>query len=499
MREKIFFTINKLNLNMVSLIFLYLLLPFLLFLAGWCRWYIALPGIALLIFAFVRMCREQAKWELWQPEWNRENLKKIAIITAIIIGWVYLSGIGTLVYQNSDHDCRNAIFEMLVEKNWPVKGNISIDGITSTRGLIYYIAFWLPAAFVGKHTSLEFGYFFQILWAVLGILGFYYLFCAVRKKISIWPLLAFIGFSGLDIVGYYLHGIKLSDVSLTSHLEWWSTFQFSSFTTQLFWVFNQSIPIWLILLLMYHQKKNRYIVLLLALAMLYGTLPFIGLIPFAIYFMLCREYGDHLRFSKAWWKSWCQDTFSLENLLAGGMTGIVSFIYLSGNTSAQLFTPGTSGVDLRGFWFMYLMTALVEFVPYFVLIYRYQKKKPVFYIALFSLLLCPLFRVGSAQDFCMRASIPALVSLFFLVLDTFETTLKEKNHKILIPLCVIYLIGSITVEHELLRTISQTMIRYKSDEQIYETSVDGSYILGGDNFSGDVDSSFFYQYMASPK
>ena len=265
---------------------LYLFLPLLLFLAGWTRWYIALPCIALLLFALYRMCQEKNLPELWQPEWNKQDLKNMAIIIAIVVAWVYLSGIGTLVFQNTDHNCRNAIFELLVQKNWPVKGTVSVDGVTSTRGLIYYIGFWLPAAFVGKHTSLEFGYFFQMVWAILGILGFYYLVCVIRKKISVWPLIAFIFFSGLDIVGYHLHGISLGDVSLTKHLEWWTTFQFSSFTTQLFWVFNQSIPIWLILLLMYHQKSNRFMVIFMGLAMLYGTLPFIGLIPFVIYFLI---------------------------------------------------------------------------------------------------------------------------------------------------------------------------------------------------------------------
>lgn len=499
--DKLMNWIKKCNFEsiIIKLIVFYLILPFLLFLAGWCRWYIALPGIALLLLAFVRMCREQAKWELWQPEWNSENLKKTAIIVAIVAAWVYLSGIGTLVFQNTDHNCRNAIFELLVEKNWPVKGTITIDGTTSTRGLIYYIGFWLPAAFVGKHTTLNIGYLFQVLWAILGILAFYYLVCAIRKKISVWPLIAFIFFSGLDIVGYHLHGISLNDVSLTKHLEWWTTFQFSSFTTQLFWVFNQALPIWLILLLMYHQKNNRFIIILLGLAMLYGTLPFIGLIPFAAYFIFSRKYGNTVSFSREWWKCWCKDTFSPENIIAGGITGIVSFLYLSGNASGQLIATGTEEMDLRGFLFMYIITALVEFIPYFILIYKKQKTNPLFYIALGTLLICPLIRVGSGQDFCMRASIPALVILFLMVLKTFEEVLAKRTYKILIPLCAVYLIGAVTVQHELLHTISQTMIRYKTGEQIYETSVGEQGILSGDNFSGDVEDSFFYRYLASPK
>lgn len=493
------YTIKNLGNWIIFGTILYLLLPFLLFLAGWCRWYIAIPCILLLLFALFRMCQKKNLPEIWQPEWNNEDLQKTAIIIAIVVAWVYLSGIGALVFQNTDHSYRNTIFELLVNRNWPVKGNVSIDGTTSSRGLIYYIGFWLPAAFVGKHTTLNIGYLFQVLWAVLGILGFYYLVCTIRKKISIWPLIVFIFFSGLDIVGYHLHGISLNDVSLTKHLEWWTTFQFSSFTTQLFWVFNQSIPIWLILLLMYHQKSNRFIVLLMGLAMLYGTLPFIGLLPFAAYFMLSRKYKGEKHFSKEWWKFWCKDTFSIENVAAGGLTVIISFLYLCGNASGQLISIGIDNLDIRGFFFMYIITVLVEFVPYFILTHQKHKANPLFYISLGTLLICPLIRVGSGQDFCMRASIPALVILFLIVLDTFEYGLKEKAYKILIPLSAVYLIGAVTVQHELLHTISQTMVRYKTQEQIYQTSVNSSEILGGNNFSGDVDSSFFYQYMASPK
>lgn len=37
------------------------------------------------------------------------------------------------------------------------------------RGLIYYIGYWLPAAVVGKVFGLTAGYYFQYVWAIIGI------------------------------------------------------------------------------------------------------------------------------------------------------------------------------------------------------------------------------------------------------------------------------------------------------------------------------------------
>lgn len=96
-------------------------------------------------------------------------------------------------------------------------------------------------------------------------------------------------FSGMDILGYYVTGIDMSTVAQSDHLEWWTKFQFSSITTQLFWVFNQCIPAWLVTILLFLQKSNKYMAVLLAAAMLNCTLPFVGLIPFAAYWVFSEN------------------------------------------------------------------------------------------------------------------------------------------------------------------------------------------------------------------
>ena len=110
-----------------------------------------------------------------------------------------------------DHWWRNQTFQILVEYDWPVTKQVMMEDGVHTRGLIYYIGFWLPAACVGKLFGLTAGYCFQLLWAALGVGLVYYYICAYLKRLSVWPLFGLILFSGLDILGYYMIGRDLGN------------------------------------------------------------------------------------------------------------------------------------------------------------------------------------------------------------------------------------------------------------------------------------------------
>lgn len=473
-----------------QLIYLYLLLPFLIFLFGWVRWYIALPMAAVILVCAFRMMRRSPS--LWVPELNRENLEKLIFITLIILLWVYLSGIGGFVYQNDDHIWRNAMFNVLVSEKWPVISTVELNGETATRGFTYYIGFWLPAAVVGKIFGLQAGYYFQAIWAALGILLFYYCICAVLKKISVWPLLVFIFFSGMDILGCYVLGMDLSALMPAAHLEWWTCFQFSSFTTQLFWVFNQALPAWLITMVLYLQKNNKYCIFLLALSMLCSTLPFVGLIPFAAYWMLSRKYEAAAE-QRMCLKVWSKDTFTFENIVGGGLIGIISFLYLTGNVQGN----GISFIHLnQGTRLLYLLFILLEMGIYWLFAYYYYKKEVLLYLILCWLCFCPLFDLGGDGNFCMRASIPALLLLYLYVIKVLRSSYRKKHYLVLGLLVVTLAAGAITPLHEIVRTISETNNRYLTGEQITAEPVRLEDVLTNRHESADVQDSIFFQYLA---
>lgn len=494
-------TVKKSKIPLV-IAYLYVILPFLIFAIGWMGKRFWIPIVILLAFCYIKMCKEAEP--LWHPEWNRGNITKCIFLLIIVCIWVYFSGVGKYVFQNTDHASRNAIFEILVSYDWPIINydlsdtNIALGG--SATSLVYYIGFWLPAAVVGKIAGIDAGYAFQYVWAVIGIGLLYYLFLVYKKKVMVWPMVIFILFSGLDIVGTYFMGTKISDIPPSQHLEWWSSsYQYSSMTTQLFWVFNQAIPAWLITFLMYKQKNNKNMIILWACCMLSSTFPFAGLIPFLLFWVFTPKYDLTGRNTekvkiKEHFLAWIKDTFSFQNVVGGGIIGIFSFLYLSSNLSGNMINSATNNPYLEGHPVKYITFIFFEVGIYFIILYKQNSNRLLYYVVIGTLLIIPSIRVGSAADFCMRASIPALFLLMIMVIDTLEQSFTDK--KVLFFLIGTLIIGAITPLHEFVRTTQETVNRFNNSQQIYEISQDSTRILNSSNFSGIIDNAFFFKYIA---
>lgn len=481
--------------------YIYLLLPFAIFAIGWFGKRYWIPIVFILLFCGWKAGRDAEK--IWIPELTKENLFKIGFILIIIFMWVYYSGIGRLVFQNTDHNVRNAVYEVLVSYDWPifnpdVNNEVFPEGTTATS-LIYYIGFWLPSAVVGKIFGIDAGYGFQVFWAILGISLVYYYICARKEKIMIWPLAILIFFSGLDIVGQYLIGTDLSTLPNTQHIEWWAVpYQYSSMTTQLYWVFNQAIPAWLCTIWAFMQKDNKSVVFILSCCMLPGTFPFVGLLLLILFWIFTREYPNITlkNDKKQYIKCWIKDTFTIQNVIGGGIVGIFSFLYLSANISGHKIMGKSPWISYANHLSKYMMFLLIEVGVYFILIYQLNKKNKLYYFLLLCFCIIPPIKVGSAGDFCMRVSIPALFMLMIMVMDSLEKAKKEKKTAIVIGICVTLCVGAVTPLHEISRSFSETVNRLNNGEQLYEDTLDSNKLLNGSNFSGAVNDSFFFQYIA---
>lgn len=485
----------------------YIFLPFLIFLLGWIKLYIALPAALMLCYGFYRICKEAPV--TWMPEWSRENEIKILFIAGVIAIWVYYSGIGKFVFQNADHTVRNGIFNMLVERQWPIvngeilEGSVfSSNGIKRT-GLIYYIGFWLPSALVGKLIGLREGYHAQALWAALGIALVYYLICVIMKKIVVWPLFVMIFFSGLDIVGIFLTGANPLDFGSKLHLEWWGKpYQYSSMTTQLFWVFNQAIPAWLCTMLVYVQKNNRNIVFILACSMLTSTFPFVGLLMLVCFLCFSRKYGENNvdesvgKRIKGYISCFMKDTVTYQNVFGGGIIGITTFLYLKSNSSGNvIMEENINGAEFDNSLAKLVIFLIIEIGVYVVLLYKYNKENKLFYFIVLCLCMIPPVKVGHSADFCMRASIPALFILMILVIRAIDVAWNERDYGVFIGLIATLIIGSITPVCEFERTFSETFRRIKEEETVEADDRDIVEILNSPNFSGDIDNNIFYKYF----
>lgn len=484
---------------------IYVFLPFLLFIIGWLKWWISISVCVAFVICLIKNIHNDKYMNIDKiVGWY-----KLIPIVIIILLWVYISGIGGMVFQNRDHVCRNAMFNILVNDEWPVINELDLGNGLEKRGMIYYIGFWLPAAVVGKIFGLTAGYLFQMLWAAIGITLVLILLFEHFGVVSHKIVFAFIFFSGLDIVGCILLGVDLGQLSNFMHIEWWSGYQFSSHTTQLFWVFNQAIYAWIIILLIMKQKTNRIIILIWSCGILTCTLPFVGMLPFVLYKIIENIVYNYktgesnivksnklsLNKIKVGFIELCRksELFTYENIVIGGCIGIISSLYVVGNVSAS--KSGTSFHHTKGSLFLYVIFALVEIGVYAFAMYKYQYKNPLYWLCIFVLMLCPWIHVGGGPDFCMRASIPALLILLVLLMETWQKAKEKQDNLSVAIVLILFLLGAVTPICEIGRTTKNTVQLYHDGETIMVEPVTYEEIMGAPNFSGKIDQNFFFEYM----
>ena len=457
--------------------YVYIMLPFCIFIIGWCKWYVWIPGmIIILACAFGLFKNESINYKVTI---TKQVIIRLIVIFLIIAAWVLLSGIGKVAYQSYDHIWRNQIFEMLVKYEWPV---VTVHNGSSLM-LVYYIAFWLPAAIFGKLFGVAAGYIFQVVWAFIGVCVAYMFICIYLKKIKIWPLIIFVFFSGLDILGVPVEN-KLPPLTWGSHIEWWTQLQYSSFTTQLFWVFNQAIFAWIIFMMIMLQKDNKYKIFTIAFAVLAAPFPFVGMLPFLIYKMIKTNMDEN---KKVQWKVFFKELFTVPNILGGGFVGMLSFFYLHSNMASNIVGNSTYYAS-KYFVLHLLIAAFFEYLLYCATIFKTQMKNPLFYVMLGTLFVVPWISVGSSADFCMRASIPALMILYLLVVDTLEKSQKTKKKIAMIVLICLLTIGAVTPFQEFTRAIINSPQKNSmvTEEEVWESL----------NFIGDREQGLFNKYLS---
>lgn len=511
----------------------YLTLPFAIFCLLFLRIWIGIPFFIILGWI---------TWRIGKAKKNNDNrfqVKKIDLMIGLVLlsTWVFLSGIGGFAFQNSDFHIRNAIFRDLVTNNWPVYFPTSNSlPVTESFALIYYIGFWLPSALVGKVFGMEAANVVLFFWALLGV----FLTSAMLKErirstfFSSSALLVF--FSGMDVLGvlvsqYFVPGQYPTLWPPITHLEWWARIsQYSSSTTQLFWVFNQAIPAWIGLLLILNSQNRRFIFFIWSLCFFSSPLPSVGLIPFVLLAM--RQESLNPATLSMNWKGIkpinqlrgifieIGETISLENILGGILVLGTSYTFFSTNQSASKISFLHLDSDLI---ILFIAFLAIEGLILWMLVFKEKRNDLWWYVTGVVLIFAPLIRMGGGNDFCMRVSIPAL---FILMVWSGEAlfTKPYKGYRNIIILLLI--IGAVTPLYEINRSIYRTIKFYFQDHTITDVSsisqepelpnpipeLDHESTLTADlypsltvfrpeqiqNFSGNIENSFFFRYLAKP-
>ena len=112
------------------------------------------------------------------------------------------------------------------------------------------------------------------------------------------------------------------------HLEWWmdGKMQFSSLTTCLFWVFNQCVIPWIVILCVLQEKTIRNYVLLGICALISGPLPFLGVFVY----MVCNAVVLLVKAIKEkTTKEYIRNLASIQNLLSLLIIPVIFLYYKS--------------------------------------------------------------------------------------------------------------------------------------------------------------------------
>jgi hypothetical protein len=447
--------------------FLYLLVPFLIFCLGFLRYYVSIPVTLLFLWVILKFWRHASQ----ESQVISLSKRAFGLVLFAVLLWVALSGIGGFAFQNTDFHIRNAIFRDLIDYPWPVKYFTDPAAPSIAYTLTYYIGFWLPAALVGKIAGWVAG---NIALYFLSVLGVLLMLFALASKIKLFPAkiaLVLIFFSGMDALGTLLVLIAVPGTSNTLwppifHLEWWLPgfdFQYSSFTTQLFWIFNQAIPVWLCmaLIIVYHERKSLF--LIWSLCCFFAPLPALGMFPYTILKIPTNLFdSEDLRirtkfrsvrdfFSRLWLD--IRALLSAENILGGGLVLGLTLLYFLSNVQSS--SASSSRVEGAG-WIVYAIFLVFEGLLLWGILAGRYKMNLNWYLAGVLFIAVPLINLGAARDFGMRASIP---TLFMLMVWSAET-LSVPGLRVRAGLFLLLGIGALTSLYEINRSVYRTASYY---------------------------------------
>jgi hypothetical protein len=427
----------------------YLTLPLLLFIAGWLQPWVAIPLLACVGLSLVPLIAA-----LPAAKGPIESLKREQILIAVGVAtvWTVFGGTGHFLFANADWHVRDAVLHDLVVSPWPV-GYGSLGAKESL--LRAPVAYFLPAALIGKFTSLSVAHFAMAAWTAFGAsLFLMQVFSLLPRRIGVMFAAAaiIVLFSGLDIVGLLVnYGPRFRENwNIALHLEWWANnYQYSSMTTQLFWVPNHALGGWLTIGLLSRgrvgTKFDAILPIVVVAAALWSPLTAVGMVPF----VLLKAFSD-MRAEHSW---------KLLNPGAWGPAAIVGVVIAGYLTLDPGSIPKGWSVDAGRTGFlaetsMKLQFFLIEAGLIGIALLSLRRSREVL-LALAILAILPFAYFGPGNDLVMRASIPSLVVLAItcclVLLGGGQESTKTLGKRLV--LTTLLLVGAVTAVQEFARAI----------------------------------------------
>ena len=452
---------NMLNkiINLISI--LYITIPLILFSIGWLDNIFMFVTIFSIITGIYLLYKNLSNKDIVQYKINNKLIIFWIISVILLFLWVYLSGIGGFGYQNKDFRIRNPIYHDLCNMDYPV-----IYKFAEKESLLsYYFMYWLTPSFISKifNLSLQGSEIILFVYSFIGVLLAFRLLTKFRKQ-KYHNLILFILFSGIDVLGVLIRG-KLP--SLYSDLEWilggTINCQYTSMTSSLFWIFNQAIPLWIIMGLFCLLDDAPSLTLLSVLSFIYSPWTIFGIVPLVIY-KLSLKNG----FTGAI-KS-CINPYLFISIWIFTIFGL---FYTMGDKSSLSITSTfiyflnlTDKNNIFLYFILYLGIYLIfisgEFFLYHLIMkkslrltkYKGNIETTLYPFVFIELLIFPLFFIRD-ENFIMRASLPAVYLFMTKIMEHFDIDgiMKGKTRKYSIILIILLCLGAITPIHEISRSV----------------------------------------------
>lgn len=328
---------------------LYLLLPCLIFLAGWVQPVVAWPVGLGLTAAVLWTARQSPARKL---QWSPAGVLRLCLLLLLGALWVLTIGFDGVVAQSGDATVRNAIYDSLVREPWP----LTVAG----KPFIYYLGHWLPPALAAK-CGLNASAALQ-LWTLLGV--WLALLASASSKgaqraLSFLLILLLLG-DMLNWVNrvYY----KLAPGSGLELPQDWLLFLDLHFTpscVQLRNTFNHyAAPLVLLGMLAGKLIPGRYNLVAGALVLICSPLAAVALFP-----LLLLRGG---------WRAWNLPT------LAAALFATLPLLFLAGGAGSQLalLRPdgdcSLSALSTAGLWGRYAVQLCFTALPACLLLWRWR-------------------------------------------------------------------------------------------------------------------------------
>ncbi len=507
---------------------LYLAIPVIVFFIGYLKLVLAILFSGLVISAGVwsiRRCEKDNGGSV-SDEARGEITITPSFFAFIVIGTIlvlYWGGVSEFGCCSSDHRVRYAILNDLVHYKWPIVYDFSTQQNPAVIEILgegkaafaYYFVFWMIPAVVGKLFGVMAARITLFIWSAIGLILVAIGVSLLYKRTSKVMFMALIFFAGFDVIPYVYN--RINDIPTT--WEGWNLHLYihGNFF-QIMNVFNQSIPGWLITILLMMSVNSFSIGMLGGLMFCYSPWATIGILPLCICKMIINIRGQKAEGSKS--KRLVRGIVSPGNLIIP----IVCFICF-----ASLYTANSNATGSNGFiWNFYSskLTLIKEYLSLFVfdygiwllLILRFapqHRKDPMLWTAVGTLLILPIYKISIANDFLMRGSLSPMfiISVYsvMMVADQFEICRKSASKLSVAIMARIILILAIVAAYTpgnqmLYSALTSYRMNFTDEPYEYEQDMIGSFgnILKEDQlemvrtqfYVYDYEDTIFFKYLA---